>query len=639
MMIAILIVITILLTHNDRAGSFQTLSLSFLSKEKCYHHGILPRKSWLHQHRQHNDDNNNNNQQQHHQQFPIPTMPSDHFRRMGTAQLELLANSLTRTKNPSDSKVQAMILYLPQENKYTGQLEFTPAVLYPDPSTERIFIASDAESGQAPTLPKSLSKLPGFSSAPDLLPGYPMIPFATDPGIGVVEEVMCDIRSKACALSVPLLSGPQTVGVLLVSPTPALNDDDDDALWTKRDKEQVSLAAQSLSMALTMDNERNFLRNQNDVIRENLSDSLHQMKNPIQALRTYGKILQRQVDMSAADVGGGGGGGTSQLLDLAERLMVQSERVVDMMGPMDSLVETMDWSNYPVLLPAARSNSQNDKDAQSMVLWKDQQDDFNTIEDENTNSTLRFRLPIQEESNSLGNNYIDDDNINYNNSSALYINDKEKFQSTIPFDDRGTEGDLSTTTVVGDFENELVFVTDLLDPIFDTFQAIASEQGISFEVVIEDADDLPGVFVSPKSFQEAISNVLDNALKYVVLPKTGSSYTNNRSPQVRVRIFPNDNYDDDDDDTASQDPGVTILVEDNGPGIAEKDRDLIFVRGFRSDTTNIVGGRGIGLDISQALMTRMGGYIGLANGNDILRDSLDGAVVKFEVTRKPKLIF
>jgi signal transduction histidine kinase len=504
---------------------------------------------------------------------------------MGTAQLELLANSLTRTKNPSDSKVQAMILYLPQENKYTGQLEFTPAVLYPDPSTERIFIASDAESGQAPTLPKSLSKLPGFSSAPDLLPGYPMIPFATDPGIGVVEEVMCDIRSKACALSVPLLSGPQTVGVLLVSPTPALNDDDDDALWTKRDKEQVSLAAQSLSMALTMDNERNFLRNQNDVIRENLSDSLHQMKNPIQALRTYGKILQRQVDMSAADVGGGGGG-TSQLLDLAERLMVQSERVVDMMGPMDSLVETMDWSNYPVLLPAARSNYQNDQGAQSMVLWKDQQDDFNT--------------------------------------SALYINDKEKFQSTIPFDDRGTEGDLSTTTVVGDFENELVFVTDLLDPIFDTFQAIASEQGISFEVVIEDADDLPGVFVSPKSFQEAISNVLDNALKYVVLPKTGSSYTNNRSPQVRVRIFPNDN--DDDDDTASQDPGVTILVEDNGPGIAEKDRDLIFVRGFRSDTTNIVGGKGIGLDISQALMTRMGGYIGLANGNDILRDSLDGAV-------------
>ena len=633
MMIAILIVITILLIHNDRAGSFQTLSLSFPSEERCYHYGMLPRKSWLHQHRQHNDDNN---KQQHHQQFPIPTMPSDHFRRMGAAQLELLANSLIRTKNPSDSKVQAMILYLPQENKYTGQLEFTPAVLYPDPSTERIFIASDAESGQAPTLPKSLSKLPGFSSAPDLLPGYPMIPFATDPGIGVVEEVMCDIRSKACALSVPLLSGPQTVGVLLVSPTPPLNNDDDDALWTKRDKEQVSLAAQSLSMALTMDNERNFLRTQNDAIRQNLSDSLHQMKNPIQALRTYGKILQRQVDMSAADVGGGGGG-TPQLLDLAERLMVQSERVVDMMGPMDSLVETMGYSNHPVLLPAARINVQNDKGAQSMVLWKDEQDNFNTIEGENTNSTLRFRQPIQEESNSLlGNNYIDGNN-NFNNSSALCINGNEEFQSAIPFDDRGTEGDLSKTTVVGDFENELVFVTDLLEPIFDTFQAIASEQGISFKVVIEDADDLPGVFVSPKSFQEAISNVLDNALKYVVLPKTGSSFTNNPNPQIRVRIFPNDNYND--DNTASQDPGVTVLVEDNGPGIAETDRDLIFVRGFRSDTTNIVGGRGIGLDISQALMTRMGGYIGLPNGKDIFLDSLDGAVVKFEVTRNPKLIF
>ena len=103
------------------------------------------------------------------QQPPIPVMPSDMFRQMAQSQLELLANSLSspRNHNPSkpQSKVQSMILYLPAENVLTGQLEFTPAVLYPDPSTERVFIASDAASGQAPTLPKTLTKLPGFSHA------------------------------------------------------------------------------------------------------------------------------------------------------------------------------------------------------------------------------------------------------------------------------------------------------------------------------------------------------------------------------------------------------------------------------------------------------------------------------------------
>ena len=78
---------------------------------------------------------------------PIPAMPSDMFRRMAHSQLELLAFSLTAPGDSSESKVESMALYLPQENVLNGQLEFTPVVLYPDPNTERVFIASDAASG------------------------------------------------------------------------------------------------------------------------------------------------------------------------------------------------------------------------------------------------------------------------------------------------------------------------------------------------------------------------------------------------------------------------------------------------------------------------------------------------------------
>lgn len=565
-------------------------------------------------------------QAHHHQQFPIPAMPSESFRKMAQSQLELLANSLTRENNPSVGKVQSMILYLPQENSFSGQLEFTPAILYPDPSTERVFIASDAASGQAPTLPKSLSKLPGFSSAPDLLPGYPMLPSATDPGVGVVEEVLCDIRFKTSALSVPLLSGSQTVGVLLVSPTAPLEDESDNS-WTSRDKQQVSLAAQSLSMALNMDNERNVLSEQNTIFKENLSDSLHQMKNPIQALRTYGKILQRQIaETNDPDVSD-----TAQLLELAERLMVQSDRVVDMLGPMDSLVETLDST---VMLPPAVTN---DAEKQSMVLWNDRSRS-------STKDSERLKPP----SNGLSHQPQDiiEGSSNRRQTPKEFVNTTIDDTSTIsppsPPPKKETAQGVAAlqTTVIGDFETEMVFISDVLDPVFDTFQAIASEQNIDFEVLIDDIDDLPGVFVAPKSFQEATSNVLDNALKYAILPKKGSAFTRNPSPRVRVRIFPNDNCQS--SKSNQRTPGVTVLVEDNGPGVAHEDHHLIFERGFRSERTAMeVDGRGIGLDISRALMDRMGGYLGLASEEDYSQnyleysERLDGANMKLEVTRKP----
>ena len=47
---------------------------------------------------------------------------------------------------------------------------------------------------QAPTMPKTLMKLPGFAHATMLLPQCPMMSSDhNNPGIGVVEEVMCDL--------------------------------------------------------------------------------------------------------------------------------------------------------------------------------------------------------------------------------------------------------------------------------------------------------------------------------------------------------------------------------------------------------------------------------------------------------------
>jgi signal transduction histidine kinase len=537
---------------------------------------------------------------------PIPIMPSDLFQRMAHSQVELLANSLTHPGQPSESKVDSMALYLPQENVNSGQLEFTPVVLYPDPNTERVFIASDAGSGQAPTLPKTLTILPGFAHATTLLPGYPMMSSdEVNPGVGFVEEVVCDPRfkNKPAALSVPLLSGSQTVGVLLV--TPSMRTADKEHGWTEMDRQQVSRAAQSLSVALSMDNERNSLKEQNEAFREGLSDSLHQLKNPLQALRTYGKILQRQI-ADTKDLGG-----TVQILELAQRLMVQSDRVVDLMVPMDTLVDNLEHSVLRALQPA-----KNDLEAQSLVVWEKLPQilpwENDALEFARENGTV-FEFSSQP-SGSLDATR----KRRKNDPPQLAFPKSEAPMSSSP------PSSPPPSTVVGDLETEMTFVTDVLEPILSAYEAIATERGIYFEV-LEETSELPGVMAAPRSFQEAVSNVLDNAFKYVMLPKPGSPFSKNTAPRVRVRMF------------ANEDPsGVTLVVEDNGPGIQDGDRKNIFKRGFRSEETNSVDGTGIGLDICLALLQRMGGVLAVAEPGDF-SDSLNGAVMKFTLFRQPRL--
>jgi signal transduction histidine kinase len=524
---------------------------------------------------------------------PIPVMPSQMFQRMAHSQLELLANSICEPGKTASSKIESMALYLPQENINTGQLEFVPVVIYPDPTTERVFIASKPGSGMALTLPKTLTKLPGFAHATSLLPGYPMISSsAVEPGVGVVEEIMFGVysRNRAAALSIPLLSGSRTVGVLLVSPS--VGSKKGESVWTKFDREQVSRAAQSLSMALSMDNERSVLQAQNQEFREGLSDSLHQVKNPLQALRTYGKLLQRQIANTQYQTDKDRLGVSPQLVDLVESLMAQSDRVVNLLVPMDSLVDSLESAPTPLYLNPARNDAAGTK---SLVLWREQSSLFpwenDTIEYARENGTvIEFSSNLTEEP-----------------------------PKEIPSSPRET----ASSTLVGDVDLEMTFVTDVLEPIFSAFKAIGSERGIKFEV-FEETPDLPGVMAAPQSLQEAVSNVLDNAFKYVVLPKADFPESN-LFPQVRVRLLAN---------SKPLNPGVTIIVEDNGPGIQEKDRESIFERGFRSESTNSIAGTGIGLDICRTLVKRMGGFLVVASPKDF-NDSLDGAIMKFNLFRKP----
>lgn len=609
---------------------------------------------------------------------PFPTMPSSLFSNLAQAQFELLSNSLvhntaltddnddtdttttTTTIKAGTSKISSMALYLPKENSNTGQLEFVPAVTYPNPSSERVFIASDSSNSgihQPPVIPSmAILGLPGFFQAKDLIPTYPFVSPPDDNdddeeevvsggsnteeqsgqqrdmmfttaspdtkiGVSVVEEipsgsVLSSSSSKSSSssttntknkgqdntispLSVTLFSGMETLGVLMIWPNKGGRNNSKSAQWkwSSNDKLQVSRAAKSLALALSMDKERVSTQISSERFHVAMADSLHQVKSPLQALRTFGKLLQRQLAeensaMSSGGSGGGsgvtsssstGGGGPTirrqrQLFQLAENMAAQGERVVDLIEPMDMLV------NSPYLLSG---------DVKQEVPT--------------TGMVLRSSLLLPNGS-SYGDQEASTATTTTTSSAALEV--------------------VQSSPVLGDFQMELAFPQDVLGSTVYASQMVSREKGINFDAVGFEPDaELPACLISSKQLQEAVSNVLDNAIKYVRRRRKGPGRP--RIPQVKVSI------------TANESPlgaGCTIWVEDNGPGIPEEDlRDRVFERGFRSsEVRDEVKGSGLGLTVAKFWLEQMGGRIELLAGGEG-PSKLPGTTVRIILFRDPEI--
>ncbi|CAB9520501.1 histidine-protein kinase/phosphatase MprB [Seminavis robusta] len=615
-------------------------------------------------------------------------MPSDLFQQLALSQLELLANSLvvqttdSNSNSNKSSKIGSMALYLPQENSNTGQLEFLPAVIYPHPSRERVFIASEADSGVAARLPRLLTKLPGFAAPDSLLPRYPMVS-SNIAGVGVAEEVLCDVQSGAPALSVPLFMGSQTVGVLLVSPaivstttttsssssTNNKTNNKNKQVWSEEDRAQIIRAAQTLSMALSMDTERSSLALENKRVQDALSNSLHQVKNPLQALRTFGKLLQQRVAEQNEIAATNGVGTIRQLLDLTANLVEQSDRVVNLLAPMDRIVESMEENNTPLLyLNPARP----DEDT-ALVLWNQTETtppaipwEIDTLEFARSRgeSASNAAAPPQR-SKSINPQTLEFSSSNRRSSRNSTVEEfsrrkpsgarrKKAFRQKhmmgeVTHFERGNSRrnnnnrptttttnseSASSASIVGNDGLEIGFVADVLGPTLNAYKVIGGERGISFQVLgLEDAEELPGVFVRPKSLKEAFSNIVDNAFKYVAVTKTindnnhperNHNTNNNEEPIVRVHLKGNDDP-----------PGVTILVEDNGPGILPEEAEAVFQRGYRSSSVSSwVLGTGLGLGLARALVESMGGRLECLDQRDKqVNGLLEGAAFQIELYR------
>jgi signal transduction histidine kinase len=97
------------------------------------------------------------------------------------------------------------------------------------------------------------------------------------------------------------------------------------------------------------------------------------------------------------------------------------------------------------------------------------------------------------------------------------------------------------------------------------------------------------VRVERQDLDEMIGNLVENAAKY-------------GSGRVFITVEPHDST-------------VDVIVEDDGPGIAEIDREALFARGARLDTGK--PGTGLGLAIVRDVAEIYGGRVSLEESEDL----------------------
>ena len=140
-----------------------------------------------------------------------------------------------------------------------------------------------------------------------------------------------------------------------------------------------------------------------------------------------------------------------------------------------------------------------------------------------------------------------------------------------------------------------VDLDDMAGDVVDTYEPLATETGLQ---LVRDSTGQALVRGEPHLLAQALANLLDNAIKYV--PSGG---------RIQIRLVRTED-------------SQTLMVQDDGPGMAEDFRDRAFERFSRADGSRTEPGSGLGLSLVRAVAHLHGGEVTLEDAEPGLRVSL-----------------
>ena len=151
---------------------------------------------------------------------------------------------------------------------------------------------------------------------------------------------------------------------------------------------------------------------------------------------------------------------------------------------------------------------------------------------------------------------------------------------------------------------ELLDVAQLAKDITDGLQPAAQEKGVELKFTVL-REILPKIFCEKEYLEEAISNLIDNAIKYTPSVKAGAQGKSKEKGLVSVSL-------------KKDAQSVIIEIKDNGIGIPPQELPGLFKKFQRaSNARNMyTDGSGLGLFISKEIIEGHGGKINLESELD-----------------------
>jgi signal transduction histidine kinase len=414
---------------------------------------------------------------------------SSEFMALCRAQLRLLAEGLGASIS---------VVYMTEELESGGESKLLPVVVYPETEIVWAEILKQMPIG-ATTVNDDHPSSFCSDRAPRQLPSEEDHQVSTLAPPKLPERGAEDTQNKRHQILLPLVSDGTILGLLVttreVSP------------WNSAEQTEIQHIAQTISLAGILDRRQQWLtqelkQQQKLQIQQQdmLHNLLHQLRNPLTAIRTFGKLLMKRLQPEDPHRG------------FASSIVRESDRLQELLTHLESTID------IPLI-----------------------------TETEVDSASLQPLLPSPNQPISNANLLLPD----------------------------------------AAFRVESCQLTDVLDPLISSAEAIAQDRNLSFHAHIP--RDLPLVQAHPAALREVLSNLIDNALKYT--PAGGEV-------DIDVELI------------EKQDSQLQICIRDTGMGIPPQDLAKLFTRHYRGiQSEGSIAGTGLGLAIAKELVTHMHGRI------------------------------
>ncbi|AYF53867.1 HAMP domain-containing histidine kinase [Clostridium botulinum C] len=138
---------------------------------------------------------------------------------------------------------------------------------------------------------------------------------------------------------------------------------------------------------------------------------------------------------------------------------------------------------------------------------------------------------------------------------------------------------------------EEIDICEFLREIITGFYFEIENKKFDFEIDIPEEEIL--FYIDKSEMTRAISNIISNSLKY-----------NSYNTKLKIQLIKRDN-------------SIEIIIADDGSGIPDELKDIIFEAFTRADTSRITtGGTGLGLSIAKKIVEKHNGDISLEYNNE-----------------------